>query len=328
MRSTAVQLVPESASAVSAARQQVAGGQSGWPSTSPGLSLHREGDGVFYRSREPHPDWVRALAELSPPSREHGFLGIVWEAGDPWIPGQRWVLYEFVRIDLEVPYRGKWVLALDDETLEDLHGPNPRSVGHMCADNVPDQFQCLCRRKLNAWKGGPTARITLRQYQVFKETGMFANPFWIIQGGNGGHLAGYDAMQRKLLTQQGLPADPPSVGQLPYAEFDGRVLRQIRRYNRLQAAGNNIEQYRKQMGEGYGAHRASIEKEMRRQWVAYLADQTREEASDFIDAERKGEMDHVRKTDIDWARVDELAEHDFIETGAVNRTSAYLPKLS
>lgn len=326
MAATALQLDQRKPAAV-AARPGGVGGHSLLPSASL-PSLSHEEDAVFYRSREPHPDWVRALEEISPPSSVHGYLRIVWEPGDPWIPGQRWTLYEFVRIDLEVEYKGRWELALDDETLEDLHGPHPRSTGHMCADRVPTQFQCLCRRKLNAWKGGPTARITLRQYQLFKETGMFANPFWIIQGGNGGHLAGYDAIQRKMLQQEGLPTEPPSVGELPFAEFDARVLHQIRQFNRLHAMGNNIAEYRRTMGADYGAYKAGIEKEMRRQWVRYLANQTREEAADFIDAERKGEMDHIQKTDIDWERVDDLATQDFIETGSMNRTSSYLPRLS
>lgn len=306
--------------AVAAERQGVEGGPFLLPSAS--------SDSVFYRSREPDPAWVRALEETSPPSDRHGFLRPVWEPGDPWIPGQRWVLYEFLNINIEVEYRGRWERVLDDETLDDLFGPHPRSTGHMCADSVPDQFQCHCRRKLNAWRGGPTARITLRQYQLFKETGYFANPFWVVQGENGGHPVSFDSMQRKWLQQLGKPTEPPALGELPFAEPDGRTWAAIRRYNRLQAMGNNIEQYRKQMGAGFAAHKAEIEKEMRRQWVAFLDDSTKEEAADFIDAQRKGEMEHVAKTDTDWVRVDELSTRDYIETGQMHHTRAYLPQLT
>lgn len=317
MTHAALALVELGSLAVAALREQeVVGGLSLLPSVT---------DSLFYRSREPRPEWVRALEEISPPSNRHGFLKVCWEAGDPWIPGQRWTLYEFLNPDIEVMYKGRWERVLDEETIADLKGPHPRSTGHMCADGVPKQFQCLCRRKLNAWKGGATTRITLRQYQLFQETGYFANPFWIIQGDNGGHPVSYDSMQRKWLQQLGKPTEPPAMGELPYAEPDGRVWAAIRRYNRLAAMGNNIEQFRRTMGEGFGAYKAEIEKEQRRQWCAFLDDSTREEAADFTDAYRKGEMEHLPKTDTDWVKVDELSTHDFIETGVMNSARAYLP---
>lgn len=308
------------AAAAAAMSQPVAGGPSGLPSVWVDQGFDNR---VFYRSRETPTEWTRALRELSPVSDVHGFLDIVWEPGDPWIPGQRWVLYEFVRIDLEIEYKGKWERAIDPAIIEELRGPHPRSEGHMCHPNVPKQFRCLCRHKMNAWKGGPCQLITLTQYQLFQKTGMFANPFWVIQGNRGGHKSSFDSMEKRLLQAEGLPTDPPYLGELPYAPFDGRVLQQIGRHNRLLALDNNLSAYRQTMGAGYGQHKATIDKEMRRQFVAFLGDQVREEALDFTDAYRKGEF-AAGGTTADWEAVDEKATQEYIETGRMHRTSAYL----
>lgn len=295
-----------------------------------GLSAASHRDGIYYRSREPHPDWIRALRDLSPVTDAHGYLLLVWEPGEPWNPWQRWMLYEGVRpelvFDLESP-SGRAMMA-------ELNGPHPRSEGHMCHDDVPEQFLCTCRdargriRRTGTWRGGPTDMITLRQYQLYRETGLWCNPFWVVQGDLGGHQFNYDGFQRRLMVQHGLEPDPPRIGSLPYAEPDGRVWRQIIRYNRLIAMDQTLSEYRQTMGEGYGAYKAEIEKDMRRQFVSFLADQTREEADLFISGIRKGEAGDVPRTDTDWERVDELSSKDYIETGVMNHTSAYLPKLT
>lgn len=281
-------------------------------------------DALYYRSREPHQSWVRALEELSPRSDVHGWLKIFWEPGEPVAPVQRWMLYEVV--DPLLTIEGE--LAIDREVLAELSGPHPRSEGHMCHDNVPGQFQCMCRKKLGRWKRGPCQLITLRQYQIFHETGLYANPFWCIEGENGGHQTSYSQLERQELIGLGREPDPPAPGSLPYAEPDGRTWRQIQRFNRLMAMNNNIAEYRETMGSGYREYKAEIEKEQRRQFVSFLGDQTREEADLFLEGIRKGEAGDLARTDTDWERVDELSAQDYIETGIMNKTRAYLPQLS
>lgn len=281
-------------------------------------------DFVYYRSREPHPDWVRSLEELSPPEdvTKHGVLKLVWEPGETWNPWQRWMIYE--GIDPLLIINGE--PAVDPEILAELTGPHPRSEGHMCHSDVPEQFQCLCRRKLGRWKGGPVQLITLRQYQLYRETGLYCIPFWVIQGKLGGHQFNYDNFQRRLMVQEGLEPDPPIIGSLPFAEPDHRVWRQLRRFNRLIAMDKSLSEYRELMGAGYGQYKAEVEKQMRKQFVDFLAEQTREEADLFITGIRKGEADDAPKTDTDWDRVDELSTKDYIETGIMNHTRAYLPR--
>lgn len=300
--------------------QRVVGGPSGLPSVWLDTNVN---DQVFYRSREPHPEWVRALRQISPKSDVHGWLFLDWDPGEPCAPRQRWVLDELVDPRMQIEYKGKWGPAVDPAIVEELEGPHPRSSGHMCHWNVPEQFQCLCRRKFGAWRGGPCQLITLRQYQLYQRTGHFALPFWTIQGGNGGHQASYNSIEKEWLQQQGLPTSPAGVGEWHYAPFDGRVTANIVRHNRLLALDGNLSAYRKQQGSGYQAHRSAQQKEMRRQWVAFLEHQSREEAADFQDAYRKGEIEKGGTT-ADWEKIDEMATNEFIETGRMRRTHAYL----
>lgn len=323
-------LVHRELPAAGAARQLVDGGLSVLPSAF--AVAPNQFDQVFYRSRDPHPDDIRALRMVSPKSDIHGYLWLSWDPGEPWAPRQRWVLDELIDPKLQIEINGEWGFALDAAILEELEGPHPRSSGHMCHWDVPGQFQCDCRdargrpKKTGAWRGGPCQLITLRQWQIYQEIGMFANPFWIIQGPNGGHQASYNSLEREWLRQEGLPVDPPGTGELPFAPFDGRVTRSILRHNRLLALDNDVSAYRRQQGADYAKHRKAIEKEMRRQWVAFLANQTREEADDFTEAYRKGEFDKGG-TDVDWEKVDELATADFIETGRTASAAVYAKAL-
>lgn len=270
----------------------------------------------FMHDREPPAEWEPQLREVSPLSDELGWLAHVWEAGDPWGPGQRWGLYEMVHL--------KHILSdLDDDEqdprIQELRGPHPRSEGHMCSDKVPHQFQCLCRRKMNAWRGGPCNLITLTQWKLFHRYGgqYLPVPFWVIQGDRGGHKWEFNEQERQLLRMSDLPDEPPRIGQLPYADFDQRVLRQIVRYNKLMAMDASIAEYKRTMGDGYAQYKTEVARKMRADYLGYLAEQTREEADMFIVAARKGAMDNQEKTDIDYVRLGEHADQHFVETGEV-----------
>jgi hypothetical protein len=258
----------------------------------------------YIRDRQPPADWIRSLREVSEKSDEVGWLYLHWEAGDPWVPGQRWVLYEMLH--------EKWV---DDAVMDELRGPHPRSEGHMCSTKVPKQFGCLCRRKLGAWRGGPCQLVTLTQYQLYRTTGYVAKPFWIIQGTTGGHLWEFDESEREILRYANLPSEAPRLGALPYAPFDGRVLRQIMRRNRLRAMGGSIEAYKQTMGAGYDVYRQKIAREMRARYVEYLEQQLQDVNELFIRAAKKGDLDDQPRTDVNWEKVEEASTATYIEEG-------------
>lgn len=256
-------------------------------------------------TRDVPPDWERELRQHSPKSDEHGFLQLVWEPGERWIPGQRWTLYEMLHETF-----------VDDEILHELTGPSPRSEGHFCSTKVPEQFQCLCRRKLESWRGGPCALITRTQWRVWRETGYYAKPFWILQGDRGGHKFRYTSEERERLRLTDVP-DLPALGDLPAAPFDARVIAHVIRGNRLRQLTQTLGEFRRTMGAGYEEHRQRLAREMRAEYVKWFSEYNDDVNDLFVRAARTGAMDGERKTSIDYDRVDEIAMSQFIETGVL-----------
>jgi hypothetical protein len=264
----------------------------------------------FEHDREPPREWIEELRRLSPKSDEVGWLYLAWEPGDPWIHGQRWVLYEMLH--------EKFV---DDDILDELRGPHPRSAGHMCTSSVkvPTQFQCHCRLKRECWVGGPCSLITLAEWKMWRRTGghYYAKPFWIIQGQHGGHKWHFNKFEQILCRQANLKDTPPALSALPYAPFDRRVTQQIVRHNRLMQLDATLSEYKRIMGAGYGRYKHALERDMRREYIGYLEEQMRESQDLFISAARKGEMDDRPKTTVDWDRVEPVATQHYIDTGNV-----------
>ena len=269
----------------------------------------------FVHDEAPPADWVAQLREISPVSHVHGFLDLVWEPGDPWAPGQRWMLYEYILPEFA-----------DLDILEELRGPHPRSSGHLCtsvpvsewAVRPPASYRpCLCRNKEEAWRKGPAYLVTLTQYHIFRRTGYVARPFWCIQGAIGGHKAFFTREEKRLLADANLPADPPGVGELAYAPFDARVLRQIVRHNRLKKVAGDLRVYRKQMGEGYQHYREEAEREMRKQLVDWLSSGFLGEEEDVIRrmAADDDVTDEMQRTDFDIESVEDEALETYVNTG-------------
>lgn len=268
--------------------------------------------------------WERALRSVSPKSDVHGWLHGTWEPGEEWVPGQRWVLYEmlhpkFVSFDL----------------LEEYEGPHPRKFGHYCSVKVPGQFQCLCKRKLDRWRGGPCAvchesesacscaqytaySITATQYRLFKETGYIPRYlFWVIQGAGGGHKAFFTDQEEDWLTASGKTMRIPYLGQLPYADFDERVVAHINRLNALKQYGDDLVKYRRAMGPDYQEVVQQRLRGFRESVVSWFDQQMKEECDLFVRAADAGEMDDLPKTDIDYDRLCEESIPEYIETGQV-----------
>ena len=280
----------------------------------------------FVHDQAPPAEWTQALRDVSPESTVHGFLDLVWEAGDPWAPGQRWALYEYILPEFA-----------DIDIVAELRGPHPRSTGHICtsvpvsawATKPPANYRpCLCREKIDAWRKGPAYLITLAQYQVFRRTGYVARPFWYVQGSKGGHKAFFSQEEERMMLEAGLPSDPPGVGELAYAPFDSRVLRQIVRHNRLQKVAGDLRVYRKQMGEGYAQYRKAAERKMRQQFVDWLSDGFLGEEEDVIRRMVADDdiTDEMERTDFDIERVEDEMLEIYIETGRAPDPDALVRK--
>lgn len=239
---------------------------------------------VFHFTREPDPSWVRALGEVSPPSAVHSWLRLVWYA-----PAQRWVLYEMTPR-----------AYVDPMLAADLDGPRPSY----------DDFR----------QGA--AIITPLQWDLWRETGCHARPFWVLQGTKGGHKVAYSKDEIALCRVAGLPQEPPAVGDLPYAPLDGRTLRQVVQHDRLKRAKNDLAAFKRgQTSEARTREAAEAAKQFRAALVKWLADAVEEPTEHFLRAAAQGDTTH-KPTDTDWVRRDEEATAAFIEHGSTAATAA------
>jgi hypothetical protein len=274
------------------------------PARADGFIDFHPADELLTWTRDVPLEWERELRQHSPKSDEHGWLHLVWEPGERWVPGQRWTLYEMLH--------EKFV---DDEILEELYGESPRSEGHYCSTKVPDQFQCLCRRKREAWRDGPCTLIDRTQWMLWRQTGYFGRPFWIIQGDRGGHKFKFNGQEKEIRRLAGQAGDPPPMGDLAYAPFDQRVVAHITRNNRLSQLGQTLGEFKRTMGEGYEQHKATLARGLREEYVKWFDEQMLDVNELFVSAARKGQMDGERRTAVDFERVEEIALGQFIETG-------------
>lgn len=237
------------------------------------------------------------------------------------------MLYEVV--DPESP-------ALEDAVhpalLAELQGPHPRTYGHICTSvpvhqwrgRAPQDYQpCLCRHKTESWRRGPCLTVTLTQWKLYQRTGLVGFPFWVIQGERGGHKFHFTKQESLLLEHEGYPPVPPPPGLLPYAEFDGRVVRQILRFNRLLKHRNSIRLYRATMSrDGYAKVMDEEERALRVELVAHLKDQMQEANEFFIRGVKKGEHLNLPTSDVNYDRLAEESEAHYVEHGTVLHESA------
>lgn len=176
---------------------------------------------TFIWTREPEPEWVKQLAEFSPPTDKVSHLEIVWQPGEVYEPIQRWEIYEMD------PNLDRY----PEELVADLTGPSPRSRRH----KVKDEESPL------GWRWWSDSLASQRQWELYGRTGCMPLRFWIVQGEIGGHKWRLTNQERALLRLQGTGlTDVPLPGDLPYAPFDNRVLNQLRTYDsfrRWDAAG-------------------------------------------------------------------------------------------
>lgn len=170
---------------------------------------------MFFHHRPVPRAWQAELEAAVPRSPRVPWLMLAWQPGMTYEPVQRWEIYEMMPRLEYVPF----------EIREALKGPCPREDGEwMKDDTVPGR-----RRWISS------SLVTLVQWQLYHETGCYPARFWIIQGRRGGHKYKLSAAERNFLQamtgQENI--DTPQPGQLPFAEWDARVLRKIVEHDRL-----------------------------------------------------------------------------------------------
>lgn len=237
-------------------------------------------------------DWATQLAELYPRSEQISWPRLRWEPGYPWEVVERWMIDEMIPPHAVMP-----------DVLEQLQSPTPPQ-GHW--DAVLDEYV-----------HDDDSIITTTAWKLFRETGCWARPFWVIQGTKGGHKRWFSESEKKLLRLHGLPSDPAAPGDLPYAPFDNRVIQKLTQHDLLRDVNGQV---RAHLGTkriltlaGYRRREDENARDFRKLLLGWLYEQIEDVAADVttsllaLDAPRR---DH----DLTSGTL-EAAESSFIETG-------------
>lgn len=200
------------------------------------------------------------LDGLFPRTGLFAWLKLVWMPGDRfWVPNltggfrtitrpvQRLVVYQMT----ERPFIPEFIL-------EGLQGPHPRTLG-------------FWNDKTDSWE--TESVVSLQQWDLFRATGCYGTPFWVIQGNHGGHKRRYAPAEQDHLQMLGLPTDPPAPGDLEFAPFDWRVVRQLLIYDRLRRTETNLRDPKKRVAR-WQRERVDAERAFRAdalRWIEELA---------------------------------------------------------
>lgn len=174
----------------------------------------------MFRAQWPVPDaWRAELYTIGgQPNQQAAYLDLWWNAGETHEPVQRWVVLELLpQAALERTPRYK---AQAHDLLAALRGPPPVTMRSWVVRGG--------KRVLRS-----TAKVAQWQWEIYRRTGCYALPHWIIQGSHGGHLWQFLPAYQLLLRTAGRPLNPPLVGDLPYAPWDNRVVHQLTREREL-----------------------------------------------------------------------------------------------
>lgn len=161
------------------------------------------------RSYDPPAEWREALRRISARTDRYSWLELVWLAGEPWAPIERWCLYQMVPRRLTPPWIAEW-----------LDGPNPRSMGYWSTKSME-------------WVS-TAPPISELQWQLWREHDAYGQRWWMIQGPGGGHRAQLSDFETKLVQVRGYTGPWPEPGDLDYAPFDSRVIERIKPFDKME----------------------------------------------------------------------------------------------
>lgn len=240
-------------------------------------------------SIEPPGDWEAQLRAISPKSVHHSWLHwYYYRAKD------RWVLYDCNPAGLVKPDQMIRPGLMGSEWLALVQGPAPRDL-HYSQRN---------------------AFVSDMQHAMYRLYDVDAVPFWVLQGDFGGHQYAFSPDQRMFLTETGRDTEPPRVGDLPACPFDGRVIGQLQRQNRLTALQGSIDALRQSGSSDYAEVQRLIQEREIREVSLQMLEQQLGEVGEMVHAlgHRKNTRDEVEHRTGEAARASE-ALAAYIETG-------------
>lgn len=220
----------------------------------------------FSWSETPPKAWVDDLASISPPSPQLGHAELWWEAGFPWAPVQRYVVYELIPLAaMGREAREDWTTLMEME--QPCRCSNIWTSGGLCSLCL-EAWPCSCGSYTQA-EAIRCSRCKCVRSQgrtnlmhAFKR-GYQAHPLWVIQGEHGGHKLRYTGSERIVAVSLGMAEKPPEPGTLPFAGWDKRVKMNLLHYDMAQRRFASLKRAR--------AHeREQLERAARTAQEAYL----------------------------------------------------------
>lgn len=177
------------------------------------MTLPAKADALFVWSREAPASFVKELAEAVPQDDNLTQFLCVWEPGEPQAPIQRWCLWQMRPKNMT-----QRLIKSRHPLLDGLHEPHPRRGAWW--DAKAGHYRLA---------GGRTAKTDRLTWELYDQTGMWGQRWWIIQGPNGGHRWNLTASERRILgdLSHGQVRDVPMPADLPYADPDWRTIRHL-----------------------------------------------------------------------------------------------------
>lgn len=250
-------------------------------------------------------EWSDRLAELSPPTNKFSWLKLIWEPGYPWEIVERYMIYQMV------PRHGIPLGFL--EQLE--HALPPSQMGNYYDKHMEWVDERGVSRR-GQFVRNPDCIITERAWHLYRETRCWGRPFWVIQGNEGGHKRWFSPNEKKFLKMAGLPIDSPPPGDLPYADFDERVMKRLEEWDLLRGQHGTLRRSKTLLHGAYSSRYEADERRFREAFVKWLADQVTElDPEGITKSLMKMDSPRVDMDDAKLQRMQEQAEQNFIEHG-------------
>ncbi len=208
--------------------------------------------------------WEEDLRRISPKTMLHSWLLAYW-----YRTAGRWVLYDALPVELIDPDASQGCPATGEEILTALAGIDwqDQKTGFL-------RHGALGPRPSEAPDYARCDYVSDVQHEMYRLHRVYARPFWVLQGEQGGHPVGYAPQIQNLMLAKGLPPDPPVIGSLPPCPFDLRVSAKLQTLNRLHQLDDSLDRLRKSGSvEFANAETAKLEREIRETEMAFIETQ-------------------------------------------------------
>lgn len=223
-------------------------------------------------------DWQAKLDELYPPTDDRlCHMHLVWEPGYEWRVVNRWFIYRSVsREHMSEALFLNW-----------LNGPDPMDFYQY------DKRKPVGQRLLQRSDAPLIGRNT---WLMWRASGRFALPYWVIQGTKGGHPHEFTQIEERWAKLMEQPTEPPVPGMLSYAEPSHLVWDALRRRDEFSISGMKIDQLENQ-DELQSGDRQLLQELRQAAWDKQI--EQFEEIGEMVKTEYADDISRIHKSGFD-----------------------------